>query len=198
MKLKHLFFLLTLICLPIILHTRTKKSEKEKLPAYCSASQKPSVRKQQKESPIVSPASLVKTDVPSIKQAQKIAPKVEQTITINDACFGKETFGYYKFMMWHYPNKFELTCNGTLILTFNGQKVTRIANTVTADLTKPLKFRFDWEFQGGSRNGWKEASYQVASTTQELTIDFDWKNEPAQILVSPATLLEPINSYKNK
>ncbi|MDR3550300.1 MAG: hypothetical protein P4L31_02720 [Candidatus Babeliales bacterium] len=126
-----------------------------------------------------------------VKQTEKIpaaqeAPKEIQLILD----MTKKNLAY-KYLFVHYsPSKWILKLDGTPVLTFDGKHLTQVKNSISINPEKPIAARFDFEFLGGRRLGWKEVMYQIDKNVDAIHINFDWKDpEDDQILISPAKAL---------
>lgn len=108
----------------------------------------------------------------------------------------------YKYLFIHYsPSKWTLKLDGNPVLTFDGKHLTQVKNSITIDPEKPLAARFDFEFLGGKKFGWKEVMYQIDKNADAIHIQFDWKDpKDDQILISPAKALSKTghNNHEGK
>lgn len=129
------------------------------------------------------PRRLVTSDVPAAKEEVKAADAAIKKLTISQD-WDKKTLGYKHWTGWYYPSKWILTINGKEVLTFEGKVYDQRTKHITVDASKQLKARFDWEFLGGRRKGWKEIDYKINENADKLELSFNWKNEPWQLTIS--------------
>jgi hypothetical protein len=184
--------------MPIVIDTKKNVSEPSGSVKSHTIAQ-PKVVRQDKKQPVVSgnssngiqqPKVLVRSDLSKTNELE--ANEALQQCVVQNKCV-KKNFGYKHWTGTYYPSKFVLKFDNVVVLTFDGKEFQYPNNKIVINQDRILKTRFDWEFLGGRRSGWKEIEFKINENADKLDINFDWKseqkdskNDPWQLTISQA------------
>lgn len=195
---------------PLVIDTKKNTSEpvaqpKVAQPILVKQEKKPFIKKVSKGSnapETQQPKVLVRSDVSKTDVSQEVGSGSKHLV-IENKCV-KKNFGYKHWTGTYYPSKFVLKFDNKVVLTFNGKEFQQPITKIAVNKDRILKARFDWEFLGGRRSGWKEIEFKINENADKLDLHFDWKSEqkdskddPWQLSIKQATPIKQ-NAAENK